>query len=101
MRILAYRDFWDFPRIFVVRLNDRLLLFDCPFNDPQEDFSNDFLVYELPSTFAKRLPPPRSWLGLAGHGTFVGRVPTNALSFDKTRRRSIDDAFLKALKPEK
>lgn len=40
IRIEAYRDFYDIPRAFVVRLNSgSLLFFDSPFEDYLDDYS--------------------------------------------------------------
>ena len=99
--ISAYRDFWDLPRIFILKWRKRLILFDCPFDENTEDFADHFLVYELPMALARRLAPPASWIGLADHGKYLGRVPVKEVSFDRTRRGSIDDRVLEALRVER
>jgi hypothetical protein len=45
---INYRGFWDIPRIFFVRFDDRLYLFDCQFDDVVEDYPDVYAVYEMP-----------------------------------------------------
>ena len=95
--IIEYRDFWDVPRIFFVRKNGVLLLFDCEFNDQKEDYSDEYKVYIMPE-----LPAGESWKGIFERATeYLGNVPVDKVNFDETRRKFIQDdlAFLIPLTP--
>ena len=46
--IVEYRDFSDVPRIFVIVVDERTFLFDCPFDEQIDDYPDEYTVYELP-----------------------------------------------------
>jgi len=100
VRIVAYRDFWDFPRTFIVKWRKRLVMFDCPFDDAAEDYGDHFAVYVLPMTLAGHLSrPTSSWVGASGMGEYIGEAAIKDVDFDRTRRWSIDDGILTTLFP--
>jgi hypothetical protein len=43
-RILSYGEFYDVPRLFVVTVNEGLLVFDSPFDDDLDDYRSDYAV---------------------------------------------------------
>ena len=94
---IHYREFYDVPRIFVAALpGGRTLLFDCPFDQQQDDYPADYKVYLLPALSAGQLAG--SWaqltdLALRG----LGRIPVAALRFDPTRRKQIEAGILNTL----
>lgn len=45
---IQYRDFYDVPRIFVFRANDRVFLADCPFDEEIDDYLKFYTLFELP-----------------------------------------------------
>lgn len=86
---IRYRDFYDFPRAFVVEKSGDLLFFDCPFNDGLDDYEADFTVFKISDEFRDKVDDP-SWKDLRRHATRVGRVPTKAIRFDETKRQAVD-----------
>jgi hypothetical protein len=96
--IRQYRDFWDFPRIFLVSFEQSLFLFDCTFNQEIEEFRSEYQVFLMPELDDKDLGG--SWNQLSEKSIrLLGKVPVNDVAFDDTRRRFIDaDAILKLLK---
>ena len=48
--IIAYREFYDVPRMFLVEASGNLLLFDCPFDDDLDEFSA-IIVFESKETY--------------------------------------------------
>ncbi|MCC7309116.1 MAG: hypothetical protein IT173_16260 [Acidobacteria bacterium] len=91
--IKAYRDFWDFPRIFLVELDGTWYLFDCPFNNEREDFEEWYEVSSIPKLPEEELAG--SWVGLADRTTqFFGEMLVESITFDPTRRCFIDDGTL-------
>lgn len=95
--IKHYRDFWDFPRIFIVETNDgNLLLFDCKFNVKSEDYEDLFHVYLMPSISDEELIG--SWTNLSQKATqYFGEVSAKDIKFDNTRRKFIDDVIIQTL----
>lgn len=88
-RILAYREFYDIPRAFVIEPKRRcLLFFDCPFDERLDDYPGFFDVYLLHDLSASVLP--QDWRGLSARAVGpLGRVMVTALRFDETRRREV------------
>ena len=41
---IRYRDFYDFPRAFVVEHAGELLFFDCLFSDTLDDYGKEYVV---------------------------------------------------------
>jgi hypothetical protein len=88
INILAYRDFCDVPRMFLVVLEGRTYLFDCAFDDELDEYSADYAVYELHSFHIDALS--LDWTELPHQeATLKGRVPVRDVLFDATRRRQI------------
>ena len=48
--IHEYRDFYDVPRIFVIDVDGRIILFDCQFVDELDEYSDEYKIYELSDT---------------------------------------------------
>ena len=46
---ITYREFWDVPRIFVIKDRGQNWLFECPFDSATEDFPEHYLVYLMPT----------------------------------------------------
>jgi hypothetical protein len=90
---INYRDFWDFPHIFILTDGGRTYLFDCPFDDVVEDYPDEFHVYLMPPLAAEEIAG--SWVGLYRKAIAeLGRVPTSAVRFDPTKRQFVDASVL-------
>lgn len=93
---IRYREFWDVPRVFVVRVGPETFLFDCPFDDEAEDFGTSYRVYRMPELAPDDLAG--SWVGLHNRAlAFLGEVPISSVKFDPSRRESIDPSILDEL----
>jgi hypothetical protein len=93
--ILEYRDFHDFPRIFVAVHRGDYYLFDGSFDDALDDYPDYFVVHRLPHLQPSELRG--SWEHLADRATaHIGRVPTSAVTFDGTRRKFIRSSVFDA-----
>ena len=86
---IRYRDFYDFPRAFVVERSGDLLFFDCPFNDALDDYEPDFTVFKIRAEFRDKVDQP-SWKDLRRCADRLGAVPTGAVRFDETKRQAVD-----------
>lgn len=96
---IRYRDFWDVPRIFLATYRGQLILFDCPFDEQTEDYSDRYRLYLLPPMEEGALNG--SWADLPGRAkAFLGEVPVSEVRFDPTRRQQVDSTVLVARLPE-
>jgi len=90
---IRYRDFYDFPRAFMVERGGDLLFFDCPFRDAFDDYGEEYTVFCIKDELRDRAGQ-MPWTDLVGHSDRIGVVPTKAVKFDETRRRAINaDVF--------
>ena len=87
-RILSYGEFWDVPRLFVVTVDDGLLVFDSPFDEELDEYRPEYSVYFLPWREAHRLHG--SWATLTEDAELRGVVPVSETRFDETRRLMVD-----------
>jgi hypothetical protein len=92
---IHYRDYWDRPRVFVVVRNGRWVLFDCPFLDERDDYSDRYSV-ALIEPAPELLDESADWTGIADRVVrVIGQVPVGDVSFPD--RSTIDDAVLRRL----
>lgn len=85
---ITYRDFWDVPRIFFANHDGRLYLFDCQFDEPGEDYPNEYQVFQMP--VLTDADYAGSWAGLWHKAVGkLGDVPIPAVRFDPSRRKAI------------
>jgi len=90
---IDYRDFWDQPRIFFVRHEGQLILFDCGFDNEIEDYRDFYSVYLMPELSADDFAG--SWAGLWRNAARkLGEIPLNRVQFDPTKRRQVDTSVL-------
>lgn len=93
---IVYRDFWDVPRIFIVRHHERQYLFDCRFNKSDEDFERKYRIYAFPDLPESELRG--SWEGFAERAErYLGEVPVESVSFDPSKRHRIDTRIIDEL----
>lgn len=94
--IQNYRDFWDFPKIFLVSFNGSLFLFDCKFSNDTEDFENKYQVFIMPELSENEING--SWYGLSDKSVkYLGEVPINQVQFDETRKKFINGEIITGL----
>jgi hypothetical protein len=89
----TYRGFYDIPRMLAIDVDNDLYLFDCPFDEATGEYSDTYTVYRLPAALRGRLSEA-SWVDLPEHGEQIGRVRTALVSFDPTRRKSVNTQVL-------
>ena len=83
---MEHRNFWDIPRMAVVRFEGETYVFDCPFSDELDEYPDFFTVYRI----QRDVPPSGgSWLDLTDGAEVVGHIPARDVRFDPTRRRAI------------
>jgi hypothetical protein len=93
---IRYRDFYDIPRIFITAHDGKQYLFDCPFDDDLDDYSDRYRVYQLPAISEDDLEG--SWERLPERAVrLLGVVPVAEVQFDPTKRQRLDTAVIEAL----
>ena len=93
---IQYRDFYDVPRIFLLRHDGHLLLLDSPFDDDIDEYSASYDVYLMPELSQEALEG--SWAHLRESASCqLGCIPVAAVEFDATKRNAIDTGSLGAL----
>lgn len=93
---IRYRDFYDFPRIFITAHNGQQYLFDCAFDDELDDYPDSYRVYQLPALTDDELQG--SWAELPEKATiFLGLVPVAKIRFDDTKRKAIQTTIFNDL----
>jgi len=90
---IRYRDFYDVPRAFVAEHEGAKYFFDCPFDEALDEYPDRYRVYRL-ALGANTEVQEASWEGLAKEGVYLRDVPVRTITFDPTRRASIDSAVL-------
>lgn len=89
LRIAAYSDFHDVPRRIVVLDREfALWLFDSPFDETADDYTDDCAVYRIGTDTleAQRVLRTPSVRDALPADAFVGTVPVANVEFDATRR---------------
>jgi hypothetical protein len=91
--IRARGDFYDVPRLFVVRDGERDLVFDSAFRDDLDEYDDDFVVFAHPSFSDEELAKgfPMDWCDQA---IPIARLPVGSVHFDPSRRASIAASVL-------
>ena len=93
-----YRDFYDVPRMILVRHRDRVFILDSSFNDESDDYRDHYIVYELAVEDVSDANLAGSWADLPSRArSCLGSVPLASVTFDATRRQTINTEFLDAL----
>ncbi|MEK6409633.1 MAG: hypothetical protein AABN34_22140 [Acidobacteriota bacterium] len=93
---IRYRDFYDVPRIFITALDGQEYLFDCPFDDDLDDYSDHYRVYQLPAILESELEG--SWELLPEQAErLLAAVPVAEVQFDSTKRQRINTTVIEAL----
>ncbi len=93
---IRYRDFYDVPRIFITALDGKQYLFDCPFDDELDDYSDRYCVYQLPVILDDDLEG--SWERLPDRAVcLLGAVPVAEVQFDPTKRERINTTVIEGL----
>ena len=80
----TYRDFYDVPRIFVVRYDGRLLLFESLFDEQADDYTTEYDVYLLPDLADQDFKPISYELSLRAVRK-LGVIPVREVKFNVVR----------------
>ena len=88
---IRYAGFYDVPRVFAVEREGCIYIFDCPFDDEEDEYPDKYVVYRLPDeTLASTADA--AWKELIQSAVRIGECAVSDVHFDVTRRNAIDDA---------
>jgi hypothetical protein len=93
-----HRGFRDVPRHIFLRYRNTFLLLHSEFDEQQDEYSDAYSVYALPSS-AENSIRERAWKALDdGESlTYLGEIQVKDVSFDPSKRKELDPACLKPL----
>ena len=91
---IRYADFYDVPRVFALEHRGSLYVFNCPFDEAQDDYPDSYTIYQIAG--AKLPEGALSWADLIRAGREVGTRRVSEVRFDPSRRNSIDESGLPA-----
>jgi hypothetical protein len=94
---ITYRDFYDIPRAFVVERDGEFFFFDCAFDESEDEYPSEYVVYLLPADVSDTVAES-SWDRLAALGSRVGSIPTAEVQSDSSKRESIDSGVFGRLR---
>jgi len=84
-----YKEFWDVPRLFIVRLDDTVWLFDCRFAESLDEYPDTYKVYSIVTgNFVAE-----NWNSISEQGQFLGEIKVSDVQFDPTRRKEVNINF--------
>jgi hypothetical protein len=91
---IEYREFWDVPRLFIIRLDCDVWLFDCQFDESIDDYPDRYKVYVI----SRDVPVNENWNLISEKGRFLGEIRVADVAFDETKRQEISLGFYKFIK---
>ena len=97
---IQYRDFYDVPRMFIVQFNGKTYLFDCPFDEREDEYSTHYSVFLMPPLDTADLTG--DWRQLPTMAVqLIGKVLVSDVEFDASKRNAIStDVIGRLLKNE-
>jgi hypothetical protein len=85
---IQYRDFYDVPRMFIVQFNGMTYLFDCPFDEREDEYSTHYSVFLMPPLDTADLTG--DWRQLPTMAVqLIGKVLVSDVKFDASKRNAI------------
>jgi hypothetical protein len=92
MTPFKYAGFYDVPRYLKFRYGTRLYLLQSIFDDALDDYLPEYSVYGLPDSAEE------SWeLSSDSSAIWIGNVPVDQVTFDPSKRQSLDASFVDML----
>lgn len=88
-----YRDFYDVPRVMLVRRGAVTFLLDCPFDETRDEYDAEYTVYLMTALQDSDLRG--DWRNLLKKTVrMLGKIPVSQVHFDHTKRKEIDSDVL-------
>jgi hypothetical protein len=87
LSIVAYRDFYDVPRLILAGDGRGFWIFDCPFDDGSDEYSPEYSVFYLGEELAEAERVLESWPRYQGRS--VGSIEVGRVRFDESSRKQL------------
>lgn len=88
-----YREFYDVPRIIILRRGNLQILLESAFDAEADEYSDNYKVFVLPNISDEDLKG--SWETLASRATgLLGEIRVSDLDFDPSRRNDINPVLI-------
>jgi hypothetical protein len=90
-----YVDFYDVPRLIMLRYQNLLFLLASHFDEEKDDYEENYSIELLPSWVEQKIAAS-SWKVLEDDigARRLGEIPVKDVVFDHTKRRALNAAFL-------
>jgi hypothetical protein len=90
-----YADFYDVPRLIMLRYQNLLFLLASYFDEEKDDWEENYSIDLLPSWVEQKIAA-LSWKVLEGDigARRLGEISVKDVVFDHTKRQALDAAFL-------
>lgn len=89
LKIVAYRDFHDVPRLILARdTNGSDWILDCPFDDSTDEYSQEYSVYFVGDDILASGRVFDSW-AVKSASAFAGSIAVRQVQFDSSRREEL------------
>jgi hypothetical protein len=94
MTPFQYVDFYDVPRIIVLRVPGKWLLLWSAFDKKADEYETEYSVYQLPESF-EPIPKGLPWKFLDElELKCIGKIPVTEVRFDVSKRKHLDASIL-------
>jgi hypothetical protein len=96
MAPFKYVDFYDVPRLILLKYRDHLFLLASYFDEEKDDYDDKYSVDILPPWVEQKIGES-NWRVLEGGiegRRQIGEIPVKDIVFDQTKRRALDPTFL-------
>ncbi len=94
--IISYGCFHDVPRIFLIRYQAKLLLFESRFSKETDDYETLFRVYLMPELTKEQIKQSGDRLSSLSE-KLIGCLPVKQIKFDETLREFVSEDSLRSL----
>jgi hypothetical protein len=88
-----YRDFWDIPRLIIVRYCDKVFPLGSYFDKELDDYHEEYTIEILPLWAEQRIESSWDFLEEIERRA-VGTVAVKEVVFDETKRQFLNPGFL-------
>jgi hypothetical protein len=89
-----YIEFYDVPRMIVIRHLGKSLLLQSAFDERTDEYPDQYSVYLLPDQVEEQIEKG-SWTFVKTVPLeFIGTIPIRAVNFDRSKRKSLDPSVL-------
>ena len=87
-----YGDFYDVPRLIVLKYKGQVIMLGSYFDEQRDEYEDSYSIYLLPSSIEGEIT--KSLYEGDVDAKLIGSVPIRNVIFDATKRRALNPTFL-------